>query len=53
MISEQIELKPDTDFCIKEFFTETESTYSVTVIIPPNHTLVESPPLTLEGAWGH
>lgn len=24
VISEQIELKPDTDFCIKEFFTETE-----------------------------
>lgn len=22
-------------------------------MIPPNHTLVESPPLALEGAWGH
>lgn len=24
VISEQIELKPDTDFCIKDFFTETK-----------------------------
>lgn len=43
VISEQTELKADTDFCIKEFFTNTEkNTYSVTVIPPPNRAVVES-----------